>query len=87
VLEWMVRRIEGEAQGDTHAFGVSPRYDDLNWRGLDFTPAQFEQVISVDAEAWRAELVLHAELFEKLAHGLPPALRQTRETLEQRLEA
>ncbi|WP_027793204.1 phosphoenolpyruvate carboxykinase (GTP) [Paraburkholderia acidipaludis] len=87
VLEWMVRRIEGEAQGDTNAFGVSPRYDDLNWHGLDFTPAQFDQVISVDGEAWRAELVLHAELFEKLAHGLPQALRQTREKLEERLGA
>lgn len=87
VLEWMVRRIEGDANGDTHAFGVSPRYDDLDWRGLDFTPAQFEQVISVDADAWRAELALHAELFETLAHGLPGALQQAREALAERLEA
>jgi phosphoenolpyruvate carboxykinase (GTP) len=85
VLEWMVRRVEGKAGGDTHAFGVSPRYDELDWRGLDFTPAQFEQVISVDADAWRAELKLHTELFETLAHGLPDALQQTREALEQRL--
>ncbi|WP_322010664.1 phosphoenolpyruvate carboxykinase (GTP) [Paraburkholderia sp. J12] len=87
VLEWMVRRIEGGAQGETHAFGVSPRYGDLDWRGLDFTPTQFEQVISVDAEAWRAELALHAELFETLAQGLPQELQQTRESLEQRLDA
>jgi phosphoenolpyruvate carboxykinase (GTP) len=86
VLEWMVRRIEGVGQGETHAFGVSPAYGDLNWRGLDFTQAQFEQVISVDAEAWRDELVLHAELFDKLAHGLPQALRETRDKLEERLE-
>ncbi|WP_028227273.1 phosphoenolpyruvate carboxykinase (GTP) [Paraburkholderia ferrariae] len=87
VLEWMVRRIEGGAQGEAHAFGVSPRYGDLDWRGLDFTPAQFEQVISVDAEAWRAELALHAELFETLAHGLPQALQETRESLARRLDA
>ncbi|WP_322031552.1 phosphoenolpyruvate carboxykinase (GTP) [Paraburkholderia sp. J76] len=85
VLEWMVRRIEGKATGDEHAFGLSPRYDDLDWSGLDFTQAQFEQVISVDADAWRAELALHAELFDKLAHGLPKVLKDARETLETRL--
>ncbi|MCP3708133.1 phosphoenolpyruvate carboxykinase (GTP) [Paraburkholderia sp. CNPSo 3274] len=85
VLEWMVRRIEGKATGDEHAFGVSPRYGDLDWSGLNFTQAQFEQVISVDADAWRAELALHAELFEKLAHGLPEVLKDARKTLEARL--
>jgi phosphoenolpyruvate carboxykinase (GTP) len=85
VLEWMVRRLEGKANGDEHAFGVSPRYGDLDWSGLNFTPAQFEQVISVDADAWRAELALHTELFETLAHGLPQVLRDARETLEARL--
>lgn len=85
VLEWMVRRIEGKAEGEDHAFGISPRYDDLNWRGMNFTPAQFEQVISVDADAWRAELALHSELFEKLAHGLPKALSDARTALEESL--
>ncbi|MEX3691606.1 phosphoenolpyruvate carboxykinase (GTP) [Paraburkholderia sp. BR14263] len=85
VLEWMVRRIEGKATGDEHAFGVSPRYGDLDWSGLNFTQEQFEQVISVDADAWRAELALHAELFDKLAHGLPQVLKDARKTLETRL--
>ncbi|HEY4805404.1 MAG TPA: phosphoenolpyruvate carboxykinase (GTP) [Paraburkholderia sp.] len=85
VLEWMVRRIEGKAQGGEHAFGVSPRYDDLDWSGLNFTQAQFEQVISVDPDAWRAELTLHAELFETLARGLPEVLKDAREALEARL--
>ncbi len=84
VLEWMVRRIEGQAEGEGHACGISPRYDDLDWRGLDFTPEQFEKVISVDSEAWRAELALHTELFETLAQGLPQALRDARTALEAR---
>ncbi|MFP3559937.1 phosphoenolpyruvate carboxykinase domain-containing protein, partial [Paraburkholderia sp. SIMBA_049] len=62
-------------------FGVSPRYGDLDWRGLNFTPEQFAQVISVDADAWRAELALHSELFDTLAQGLPPSLRDTRADL------
>jgi phosphoenolpyruvate carboxykinase (GTP) len=83
----MVGRIEGVAQGEEHAFGVSPRYEDIDWRGLDFTKAQFETVISVDDAAWRAELALHAELFDTLQQNLPPALRDTKTAFEERLTA
>jgi phosphoenolpyruvate carboxykinase (GTP) len=87
VLSWMVGRIEGAAEGEEHAFGVSPHYEDIDWRGLDFTKAQFEQVISVDDAAWRAELALHAELFDTLQQNLPAALRDTKTALEERLTA
>lgn len=85
VLSWMVGRIEGTAQGEEHAFGVSPHYEDIDWRGLDFSEAQFEQVISVDDAAWRAELALHAELFDTLQQNLPVALRDTKSAFEGRL--
>jgi phosphoenolpyruvate carboxykinase (GTP) len=87
VLSWMVGRIEGSAQGEEHAFGVSPHYEDIDWSGLNFTREQFEQVISVDDAAWRAELALHAELFDKLQQGLPPALSEAKRALEGKLAA
>jgi len=87
VLSWMVGRIEGVAHGEEHAFGVSPHYEDIDWRGLDFTRAQFETVISVDDAAWRAELALHAALFDTLQQNLPSALRETKAALEDRLTA
>jgi phosphoenolpyruvate carboxykinase (GTP) len=86
-LRWMVRRIEGRAGGVEHAFGVSPRYEDIDWSGLDFTREQFQHVISVDDAAWRQELALHAELFEKLRHGLPAALMRAKAGIEERLAA
>ncbi|CAJ0867462.1 Phosphoenolpyruvate carboxykinase [GTP] [Ralstonia sp. LMG 32965] len=85
VLKWMVDRIEGQAQGDEHVFGVSPRYEELSWDGLDFTAEQFAKVISLDAAAWKEELALHDELFTKLAHGLPQALPDAKTRLEERL--
>jgi phosphoenolpyruvate carboxykinase (GTP) len=86
-LRWMVLRIEGRAEGREHAFGISPRYEDIDWSGLDFTREQFQQVISVDDAAWRQELALHGELFEKLRHGLPAALTHTKAGIEGRLAA
>ena len=85
VLKWMVDRIEGQVQGSEHVFGVSPRYEELSWDGLDFTAEQFAKVISLDADAWKQELALHDELFTKLAHGLPQALPDAKTRLEERL--
>ncbi|RDI29101.1 phosphoenolpyruvate carboxykinase (GTP) [Pseudacidovorax intermedius] len=87
VLKWMIDRIEGQGQGDEHVFGVSPRYEDLNWTGLNFSREEFDKVTSIDKAAWQAELKLHTELFEQLAHHLPEELPQTKAAIEQRLAA
>jgi phosphoenolpyruvate carboxykinase (GTP) len=85
VLSWMIGRIEGTAHGDEHAFGLSPRFEDIDWGALDFTREQFERVVSVQDSAWRAELELHDELFTKLAQGLPAELAETKAGIEKRL--
>ena len=87
VLKWMIDRIEQKAEGSEHVFGVSPRYEDLNWTGLDFSAKQFDTVTSIDKAAWQAELKLHAELFEQLSHHLPKELPATKAAIEQRLAA
>jgi phosphoenolpyruvate carboxykinase (GTP) len=87
VLRWMIGRIEGTAHGEEHAFGLSPRFEDIDWGALDFTREQFERVISVQDSAWREELELHDELFTKLAQGLPTELAETKAEIEKRLAA
>ncbi|WP_249277648.1 MULTISPECIES: phosphoenolpyruvate carboxykinase (GTP) [unclassified Pandoraea] len=87
VLAWMLGRIDGTAQGVENAFGITPRYEDLNWDGVSFTPAQFDDVTSMDPAAWHEELKLHAELFETLKHNLPQALLDTKADIERRLKA
>ena len=87
VLKWMIDRIEGQADGSEHLFGVSPRYEDLNWTGLDFSAGQYQSVSSIDKASWQRELELHQELFHKLAHNLPPELPATKAAIEQRLAA
>ncbi len=87
VLQWIVERIEGRGAGSEHLLGLSPRYEDLNWTGLDFSRKDFQRITSIDAEDWRRELASHGELFEKLRDGLPAALQQVRRKLEQSLPA
>jgi phosphoenolpyruvate carboxykinase (GTP) len=87
VLKWMVDRIEGNAKGQEHAFGISPAYEEINWKGLDFSRAQFDTVTAIDQAAWQQELGLHTELFTQLAYRLPTALTDTKARIEQRLAA
>jgi phosphoenolpyruvate carboxykinase (GTP) len=87
VLKWMIDRIEGSASGVEHAFGISPKYEELNWTGLDFSAAQFANVTSMDKAAWLAELKLHKELFTQLAYHLPVELTTAKSALEKRLAA
>lgn len=85
VLKWMLDRIDGRGEGVEHALGVTPRYEDLHWAGLAFSPAQYAQVTSMNPDEWRAELALHAELFDKLSARLPDALAETKARIEKRL--
>ncbi|RSZ30924.1 MULTISPECIES: phosphoenolpyruvate carboxykinase (GTP) [unclassified Variovorax] len=88
VLKWMIDRVEGnKTEGIDHITGVSPRYEDLNWTGLNFSAEQFATVTSIDKAAWEAELKLHAELFKQLEHHLPKELPETKAAIEQRLAA
>ena len=87
VLQWIVERVQGKAGGQDHLFGITPSYGDLNWSGLNFTAAQYEQVTRIDANEWRAEVGLHTDWFAQLAQHLPPALGATRVKLETILAA
>ena len=87
VLKWMIDRLEGQGQGVEHAFGVSPRYEDLHWNGLDFSAEQYRTVTAIDKAAWVQELKLHDELFQQLAYHLPRELTDTKARIEQRLAA
>ncbi|MEJ5992142.1 phosphoenolpyruvate carboxykinase (GTP) [Ramlibacter sp. PS3R-8] len=87
VLKWMIDRIEGKARGEQHVFGISPAYKELNWEGLPFTQAQFDQVMGIDLPAWQKEMQLHEELFQQLEHRLPAELKATKATIEKRLAA
>ena len=85
VLAWMLGRIEGSAGGTENVFGISPRYEDLRWDGLNFSREQFASVIGIDRSAWQQELKLHAELFKTLEYHLPAELPATKARLEERL--
>ncbi|HSA70728.1 MAG TPA: phosphoenolpyruvate carboxykinase (GTP) [Burkholderiales bacterium] len=88
VLAWIVERCQGGGQGAETALGVMPRYEDLNWHGLEkMTAARFAELTRIDAAAWKDELRSHDELFAKLGARLPPALEARRGHMHEKLAA
>ncbi|MEO8611221.1 MAG: phosphoenolpyruvate carboxykinase domain-containing protein, partial [Chloroflexota bacterium] len=62
--------------------GRVPRYEDLDWRGLEnFTQEDFNNVMSIDKESWKQEILSHEELFIKLYDRMPKELLSVRELL------
>lgn len=86
ILKWMISRLQDQSGGETHFFGTSPSYTDIDWTGLSFDQSQFDQVSSIDVAAWREEFALHDELFQSLSDKMPTALLKIRETMQTRLD-
>ena len=51
ILKWIVERAHGRAVSIESPIGWMPRYEDLDWRGLEgFTHEQFNELMSVDRD-------------------------------------
>jgi phosphoenolpyruvate carboxykinase (GTP) len=82
VLKWVIERIQGTAGATDTPIGRMPRYEDLDWQGLNVTRETYEKLTTVDRQAWQEEVKDHARLFEQLKSRLPGELAQKRQELE-----
>jgi phosphoenolpyruvate carboxykinase (GTP) len=85
VLKWIVDRVHGRVLATETPIGWVPRFDDVQWDGLDFSQEQFKELETVDREAWKREVMGHEELFLALHDHLPPEMIYERELLICRL--
>jgi len=81
VLKWIVDRARGRALGRETPIGWMPRYEDIDWKGLDYPKEKFDELQAFDYAAWRAEVIGHEELFIDLHDHLPKELLFERELL------
>src|SRR5579883_2158074 len=81
VLKWIVERARGKGFGKETPIGWVPRYEDIDWNGLEFPKEKFEELQAFDRKAWRAEVIAQQELFIDLHDHLPPEMIYERELL------
>jgi len=86
VLDWICRRLVGEADGVETPIGTVPRAEDLNLEGLDERDREnVGAALKVDPEEWKRELPTTHQHFDTFGDKLPPGLREELATLEDRL--
>ena len=81
VLKWIVDRVRGRTLGRETPIGWVPRYEDIDWSGLDFPRERFEELQAFDRAAWRREVLDQEELFLDLHDRLPKEMIYERELL------
>ncbi|MCS6828698.1 MAG: phosphoenolpyruvate carboxykinase (GTP) [Caldilinea sp.] len=82
VLKWIVERVRGKSLGVECPLGWVPRYEHIDWRGLEhFTRQDFDAIMSIDRDEWVKEIASHDDLFFKLYDRLPKEMMFIRELL------
>ena len=71
VLKWVVDRVHGRGFAEESPLGLMPRYEDLEWSGLDFPKSKFDDLMSVDRASGLAETRDHEAHFDKFYDRLP----------------
>ena len=85
VLEWIIRRIEGEADAVDTPIGRLPVVDQLNLEGVDISDADIEELFGIDAQSWLEESDLTEEYFGQFGDRVPEVLRGQLQDLRDRL--
>ncbi|KXK38120.1 MAG: phosphoenolpyruvate carboxykinase [Bacteroidetes bacterium OLB9] len=81
VLKWIIGRVNGKASAVESPIGWVPRYKDLDWNDLDYSQDQFEQIMTIDRETWKQELLSHEQLFSTFYNRQPKEFFFMRELL------
>ena len=80
ILEWIVARARGKAVAVESPIGWMPRYQDINWEGIDnFSEEDFRKAMSIERDDWDKELLQHDELFIRLYDRIPKEMLAIRD--------
>lgn len=85
-LEWMIKRIKGEATGAETPIGRMPRREEFNLKGLDFSDADYSALFKFDTKEWQAEIKDLGTYFDSFAERLPAQLKKMQQTILKDLE-
>ena len=84
VLEWILKRCDGEVDAVETAIGYVPKAEDINLEGLDFSVETLKSILAVDNAKWAKEAAGIEEFYKKFGDKLPAELRAELEGLKSR---
>ena len=81
VLKWIVDRVNGQTAAVESPIGWMPRYEDMDFSGINFPKEDFEKIMTIDSEEWKKELLDHQRMFEEMYDKTPKDMFYMRELL------
>ena len=81
VLRWIIERTNGNTRAFETPIGWMPHYEDIDWRGIDFTEEQWDELMAIDRDKLKMQTLQHEELFLQLFDRLPKEMIFLRELL------
>ncbi|MGI9288602.1 MAG: phosphoenolpyruvate carboxykinase domain-containing protein, partial [Pseudomonadales bacterium] len=85
VLQWVIGRVRGQVEPEKGLLGYGPRFEDMNWQGIEYDEDQFEALMQVDAQPVKNEIDSQTTLYKKFGDHLPEELERQRQQSLQRL--
>lgn len=85
ILKWIVERANGAAPAKETPLGWVPRYENIDWTGLNYSKEDWNNIMSFDPESIKIQTLNHEALFIKLYDHLPKEMIHERELLICRL--
>ncbi len=85
VLKWVVERVRGGGEATDTPIGRVPAAGAIDTSGLVISDAVMDELLSVDAVSWRAELPQIEEHFAGIGSTVPTTLTDELAELEKRL--
>ena len=85
VIDWIVRRLNGEVGAVDSPIGRLPHTADLDLAGIDVPQRDLDELFAVDTQSWLREAELTEEFYDTFGDRMPAALRSELEALRYRL--
>jgi phosphoenolpyruvate carboxykinase (GTP) len=86
VAKWIVDRVHGRGGCVQSALGRMPRYQDLEWAGLDYPRDRFAALMEVTRAGAKAEAEELRGYFEQFGARLPAEIDRQRQALAERAD-
>ncbi len=86
VLTWIVQRVNGKAEAVQSPFGMMPRYQDINWSGIDFSEQQYNDIMDINRNGALTEVNEIKGFFDKFGDHLPEEMEKQRQVFKRRVE-
>ena len=86
VIDWIIRRIEGQVPAVDSPIGRLPRTEDLNLDGIDVPQEDLDELFAIDRESWLREADLTEEFYATFGGRIPAPLQAELAALRYRLQ-